>query len=100
MIYSANDDERKTLAEALSVVAMKHRDDINFATVDAVKNAFSMEPLGLKVDQLPAFVIQTHSDVFKFNTGVPITPEAIEDFIQETLYSKSTHVVYQTAHNY
>ncbi|OKL57986.1 hypothetical protein UA08_06857 [Talaromyces atroroseus] len=95
MVYSTKEDERKALADVLSVVAMKHREDINFATVDATKSEFFLEPLGLQVDQLPAFVIQTDDRVFKFSPDMTITPEAIEDFIQRTLYSQTTPIAAQ-----
>lgn len=97
MIYAAQEEERKSIAQFLSVVAMKYRDKINFATVDAVKNAFSLEPLGLKADQLPAFVIQTDNDVFNFSPASEITPEAIDDFIQKSLYPQKFQAAYPTA---
>jgi protein disulfide-isomerase A1 len=89
MMYSANEDERKSLAASLSDVAMKYRGKVNFATVDAIKNSFTLEPMGLKPDQLPAFVIQANDDIYKLGPGLTITPEAIDVFIKQTLFSES-----------
>lgn len=87
MMYSANEDERKTLAVSLSDVAMKYRRIVNFATVDAIKNSFALEPMGLKLDQLPTFVIQANDEIYKLGPGLTITPEAIDRFIKQTLFS-------------
>jgi hypothetical protein len=90
MIYSVKDDERKFLAAALSDVAMDYRGKVNFATVDAIKNSFTLEPMGLKPDQLPAFIIQANDEIYKFGPGLTITPEAIDAFIKQTLFSGTT----------
>lgn len=87
MMYSANEDERKTIATSLSDVAMKYRGKVNFATVDALRNSFALEPMGLKLDELPAFVIQANDEIFKLSPGLTITPEEIEGFIKQTLFS-------------
>ncbi|EED12129.1 protein disulfide-isomerase, putative [Talaromyces stipitatus ATCC 10500] len=92
MIYSANEDERKLIAQALSNVAMGYRGKVNFATVDAIKNSFALEPMGLKLDQLPAFVIQTDENIYKFSPGERITPEAIDAFVKENLFSGTMQV--------
>lgn len=88
-MYSANEDERKSLAASLSDVAMKYRGKVNFATVDAIKNSFALEPMGLKPDQLPAFVIQANDDIYKLGPALTITPEAIDVFIKQTLFPGS-----------
>ncbi|KAF3387884.1 Protein disulfide-isomerase [Talaromyces pinophilus] len=86
MMYSANEDERKTLVASLSDVAMKYRGKVNFATVDAIKNSFALEPMGLKPDELPAFVVQANDEIYKLGPGLTITPEAIDGFIKQTLF--------------
>lgn len=87
MIYSAKDDERQSLAAALSDVAMGYRGKVNFATVDAIKNSFALEPMGLNTDELPAFVIQINDKIYKFGPGLTITPKAIDAFLKQTLFS-------------
>ncbi|KAI7971836.1 hypothetical protein EIK77_000981 [Talaromyces pinophilus] len=86
MMYSVNEDERKTLVASLSDVAMKYRGRVNFATVDAIKNSFALEPMGLKPDELPAFVVQANDEIYKLGPGLTITPEAIDGFIKQTLF--------------
>lgn len=99
-MYSASEDERYSLAASLSNVAMSYRGKVNFATVDAIKNSFALEPMGLRPDELPAFVIQANDEIYKLGPGVTITPEAIEGFIKQTLFPGTTQqdwpVVQQT----
>ncbi|RAO73181.1 uncharacterized protein BHQ10_009193 [Talaromyces amestolkiae] len=90
MMYSANEDERHSLAASLSNVAMKYREKVNFATVDAIKNSFALEPMGLKPDELPTFVIQANDEIYKLDPGVTITSEAIDEFIKRTLFPGTT----------
>ena len=89
ILYSAIENERKTIAASLFDVAIKYRGKVNFATVDAIKNPFTLEPMGIQPDQLPAFVIQTNEDVFKFGPGLTITSEALDMFIRNSLFSVS-----------
>lgn len=97
MLYSADEDERKSLAESLAAVAMKYRGKVNFATVDAIKNSFSLEPMGLELDQLPAFIIQTDDNIYKYKLGSKITSDAIDEFIRQTLFPHEPQVVQPTA---
>lgn len=87
MVCSANEAERKSLAASLSNLAMKYRGKVNFATVDAVKNSFALEPMGLKQDQLPAFVIQANDEIYKLGPSLKITSETVDGFIKQTLFS-------------
>jgi protein disulfide-isomerase A1 len=87
MVFSADEQERKSLAKSLIDVAMRSRGRVMFTTVDAEKHAFFLEYFGLKRDELPAFAIQTLDDVFKMKQDIRITPDAIDDFIGQTLGS-------------
>lgn len=90
IICSADEDERYSLAASLSNVAMNYRGKVNFATVDAIKNSFALDPMGLRSDELPAFVIQANDQIYKLDPGVKITPEAIDGFIKQTLFPGTT----------
>jgi hypothetical protein len=87
MVFSADEGERKSLAESLTGIAMKYREQVNFATVDAEKHSFFLEYFGLYADHLPAFVIQTADDVFIFKQDSQITADAIDEFIRQTIRS-------------
>ena len=87
MVFSADEGERKSLAESLIGISMKYRRQVNFATVDAEKQSFFLEHFGLYADHLPAFVIQTDDDIFIFKQGSKITADAIDEFIRQTLRS-------------
>lgn len=85
MVFSADEGERKFLANSLIGTAMKYRRRVNFATVDAEKHSFFLEHFGLSPDQLPAFVVQTTDDVFKLEHK--ITTVALDEFIGQILRS-------------
>ena len=57
MVFSADEGERKSLANSLTGIAMKYRGQVNFATVDAEKQSLLLEYFGLYADHLPAFII-------------------------------------------
>lgn len=90
MLFSLEESERKSLAQDLTGAALKYRGKVNFATLDATKHPFFLEPFNIRVDQLPAFAIQTRSDVFVLEKGSDITTGAVEDFIERVLQFPST----------
>ena len=81
MLFSTLEEERKSISRSLTSIALKYREQVDFATVDAEKHSFLLKHFGLYSDQLPAFVIQTADEVFKFNQDSPITANAIDEFI-------------------
>ncbi|KAH8703563.1 thioredoxin-like domain-containing protein [Talaromyces proteolyticus] len=88
MLFSANEKERKSLARGLTDTALKYRGRVNFVTVDAEKNSFTLTPLGLSAGDLPAFVIQTTDNVFKFNSDLQQQPSgAVDEFVQQSIGS-------------
>ena len=87
MVFSADEEERKSLANRLIGAAMKYQGQVNFATVDAEKQSFFLEHFGLYADRLPAFVIQTSDDFFIFKQDSEITTDAIDEFIRQTIRS-------------
>ena len=91
MVFSVDERERKSLAKSLTGIAMKYREQVNFATVDAEKQSFFLEHFGLYADHLPAFVIQTTDDVFIFKQDSQITTDAIDEFIRQTICSRMAY---------
>jgi protein disulfide-isomerase A1 len=91
MVFSADEAERKSIVKSLTDTAMKYRGQVNFATVDAEKQSFFLGHFGLYASHLPAFVIQASDDVFIFKQDSPITAEAIDDFIRQTIRSIMAH---------
>lgn len=92
-MFSADEGERKSLARSLTNVALRYRGQVDFATVDTEKNAFFLNHFGLSVNDLPAFVIQTADEVFKFEEDSQITADSVDEFISRTIRSK---LVYNT----
>ena len=91
MVFSADERERKSLANNLIEAAMKYQGQVNFATVDAKKKSFFLEHFGLYTDRLPAFVIQTSDDFFIFRQDSQITTDAIDEFIRQTIHSRMAY---------
>ena len=91
MVFSAEEEERKSLAKRLIGIAMKYRGQVNFATVDAEKQSFFLEHFGLNADHLPAFVVQTSDDFFMFRQGSQITADAIDEFIGQIIHSGTAY---------
>ena len=91
MVFSAYEEERKSLAKSLTGVAMKYQGQVNFATVDAEKQSFFLEHFGLYVDRLPAFVIQTSDDFFIFRQDSQITADAVDEFIKQNILSEMAY---------
>ena len=96
MVFSADEGERKSLANSLTGIAMKYRGQVNFATVDAEKQSLLLEYFGLYADHLPAFIIQTTDDVFIFKQDSQITADTIDEFIRQTIRSIMAYNKYAT----
>lgn len=86
MLFSIDEEERKSLANSFTGIAMKYRDQVDFATVNAEKHSFLLKHFNLNLDYLPAFVIQTADEVFKFEQSSPITAHAIDEFIRQAIH--------------
>jgi thioredoxin-like negative regulator of GroEL len=92
MVFSADEGERKSLANSLTGIAMKYQGQVNFATVDAEKQSFFLEHFGLRTDRLPALVIQTTDDFVLFNQDSQITADATDEFIRQTFRSSADNM--------
>lgn len=88
-MFSAHEGERKTLAQDLVDVALKYWGQVNFATLDAAKHPFFLQPFGLQDDQLPAFAIQTDNDIVILEQQSLSFAEAVDELIGRTLQSMS-----------
>jgi len=85
MVFAEEAAERVSLANTLKDVATKFRGRITFATADARRLSFLVEPLGLQKEKFPAFAIQTTNAAFAFDQYQQITSDAIEKFIEQSL---------------
>jgi hypothetical protein len=87
LIFSGHAEERRSIAQNLSSIALVKKGKLHFATVDANKLGFLAEPLGVDLQRLPAFVIYTPRDEsFRFDQNLQITSDAIEQFIWNVLH--------------
>lgn len=84
VLFSANEIERRSLAQDLVDLVLRYRGQINFVTVDAGKLPFLLEPFGLSADRLPAFVLQT-TDIHQLKYDSRITADAVDKFIKRIL---------------
>jgi len=88
LVFSAIEDERKSLAKRLTDVALKYRGRVDFATVDAEKDAFFLEHFGLSAHHLPTFAMQTADEIFKFEQDSDITADSVDEFIRRNIRPK------------
>jgi Thioredoxin-like domain len=92
LIFSSHAEERRSIAQSLSSIALERKGELHFATVDANRLGFLAEPLAVDLQRLPAFVIYTPGDEsFRFDQNLQITPDAIERFIGSVLHP-SQHI--------
>ncbi|KAH8680647.1 hypothetical protein BX600DRAFT_444852 [Xylariales sp. PMI_506] len=81
IIVSDQAAERAVIAESLKDIAFEFKGKVNFATLDAARFPFLLEPLGLETGKYPAFSIQTDQDSYPMEHGTEITRETVQRLI-------------------
>lgn len=89
-IFAATPEEREELAKELKPLALKHKGEINFATIDAKSFGQHAGNLNLKPDQWPAFAIQKteKNEKFPYDQDKKINVKNIGAFVDEFLAGK------------
>ncbi|KAK9762538.1 protein disulfide-isomerase precursor [Basidiobolus ranarum] len=85
-IFYSNDEERKTITEALTPIAKEQKGKINFVFIDAVKYAGHADSLNLKAEW-PALAIQNtiNNAKYPFDQSKEITNANIGEFVKSFL---------------
>jgi protein disulfide-isomerase A1 len=89
-IFAETPEEREQFAKELKPLALKHKGEINFATIDAKSFGQHAGNLNLKVGTWPAFAIQrtAKNEKFPYDQDAKITEKAIGTFVEDFLAGK------------
>nr|AAB40401.1 putative protein disulfide isomerase [Alternaria alternata]CAA58999.1 protein disulfide isomerase [Alternaria alternata] len=89
-IFAETPEEREEFAKELKPLALKHKGEINFATIDAKSFGQHAGNLNLKVGTWPAFAIQRteKNEKFPTNQEAKITEKEIGKFVDDFLAGK------------
>jgi len=89
-IFAETPEEREEFAKELKPLALKHKGEINFATIDAKSFGQHAGNLNLKVGTWPAFAIQRteKNEKFPYDQEAKITEKEIGKFVDDFLAGK------------
>ena len=89
-IFAETPEEREQFAKELKPLALKHKGEINFATIDAKSFGQHAGNLNLKVGTWPAFAIQRtdKNEKFPYDQDNKITEKDIGTFVEDFLAGK------------
>jgi protein disulfide-isomerase A1 len=89
-IFAETPEEREAFAKELKPLALKHKGEINFATIDAKSFGQHAGNLNLKVGTWPAFAIQRtdKNEKFPYDQDNKITEKDIGTFVEDFLAGK------------
>jgi protein disulfide-isomerase A1 len=89
-IFAETPEEREEFAKELKPLALKHKGEINFATIDAKSFGQHAGNLNLKVGTWPAFAIQRteKNEKFPYDQEAKITEKEIGKFVEDFLAGK------------
>merc|ERR1712137_8276 len=89
-IFAETPEEREEFAKELKPLALKHKGEINFATIDAKSFGQHAGNLNLKVGTWPAFAIQRteKNEKFPYDQEAKITEKDIGTFVDDFLAGK------------
>jgi protein disulfide-isomerase A1 len=89
-IFAETPEEREEFAKELKPLALKHKGEMNFATIDAKSFGQHAGNLNLKVGTWPAFAIQRteKNEKFPYDQDKKITVKDIGSFVDDFLAGK------------
>jgi protein disulfide-isomerase A1 len=89
-IFAETPEEREEFAKELKPLALKHKGEINFATIDAKSFGQHAGNLNLKVGTWPAFAIQRteKNEKYPYDQEKKITVKDIGSFVDDFLAGK------------
>jgi protein disulfide-isomerase A1 len=89
-IFAETPEEREEFAKELKPLALKHKGEINFATIDAKSFGQHAGNLNLKVGTWPAFAIQRteKNEKYPYDQDKKITVKDIGSFVDDFLAGK------------
>jgi protein disulfide-isomerase A1 len=89
-IFAETQEERDELAKELKPLALKHKGEVNFATIDAKAFGQHAGNLNLEVGKFPAFAIQRtdKNQKYPFDQTKKITEKEIGAFVEDFVAGK------------